>query len=109
MLSTMTLSGWKEIAQYLRCGLRSAQRWQSRGLPVKRLYPGRRAPVFANSEEIDAWMRGGAFWLKKDVDVQANVTRSRELRARVQGSRESLHHTLEKLMKTLGLIRIKRN
>jgi hypothetical protein len=67
MLGMMILSGWKETAQYLRCGVRSARRWQSRGLPVKRLYPARRAPVFANSEEIDASMRGGHSGSKKTL------------------------------------------
>ena len=102
MLGTMTLVGWKEIARYLRCGVRSAQRWQSRGLPVKRLYPGRHAPVWANSDEVDRWARGGSFWRDKQVGTRANVMRSQELRAQVERSREKLHHTLDELKKTWG-------
>lgn len=106
---TMILSGWKEIAQYLRCGIRTAQRWQSKGLPVKRVYPGHRAPVFADSEEIDSWVHGGSFWLKKDLDTLTNVTRSRELRAQVRHSRETLHHTLDELKKTMDPLRAKKH
>ena len=106
ILVTMILSGWKEIAQYLRCGARTAQRWQSKGLPVRRAYPGGRAPVLADSEEIDAWVRG---WRKKDQGTLANVTRSRELRAQLQHSRENLRHTLDELKKTLAPLRAKKH
>ena len=41
MFVTMILSGWKEMAQYLRCSVRTAQRWQD--LPVKRAYAGLQA------------------------------------------------------------------
>jgi len=104
----MILSGWKEIAQYMRCGIRTAQRWQSRGLPVRHMYPGRRAPVLANSEELDAWMAGGSFWGKKDTDTQANVQRSRELRAQVRRSRERLQATLDEIKKSWEPIRAKK-
>ena len=97
----MILSGWKEIAQYLRCGVRSAQRYRARGLPVKRSYPGLRMPVFAYSEEIDLWVREGSLWRKKDLDTLANVTRSRELREQVRRSRENLQNTLAELKKTM--------
>lgn len=104
----MILSGWKEIAQYLRCGTRTAQRWQTRGLPVRRAYPGRRAPVLADSEELDAWVHGGSFWRKKDLDTLSNVSRSRELRAQVWQSRENLRHTFDELKKTMDPLRAKK-
>lgn len=103
----MILSGWKEIAQYLHCGLRTAQRRQSVGLPVRRSYSGHRAPVFAYSEEIDEWLHGGSFWRKKDVDKLAHITRSRELRAQVRQSREKLRRTVTTLEKTLDTHRAK--
>lgn len=105
MLVAMILSGWKEIAQYLRCGVRSAQRWQSMGLPVRHLHSGHRAPVVADSEEIDAWTRGGAFWRKKSLDTLANVKRSRELRTQVRRAREALQHTRDQLKKNLATSR----
>jgi len=105
----MLLTGWKEIAQYLRCGVRSAQRWQSKGLPINRRYPGPRSPVIADSEEIDLWMRGDSFWRKEDVGTLANVKRSRKLRAQLRQSRENLKHTLDELRKNLDPLRAKKH
>jgi phage terminase Nu1 subunit (DNA packaging protein) len=51
----MILSGWKEIAGHLRRGVRTVQRWESYGLPVRRPAGRSRSAVFAISEEIDRW------------------------------------------------------
>lgn len=52
------LSSWKEIAQYLGKGVRTAQRWEAEyGLPVRRPKNGRHKAVLAIPEEIDAWVR----------------------------------------------------
>ena len=49
------LDSWKEIASYLRKGLRTVQRWErTEGLPVRRLGQG---SVFAYKSELDAWWR----------------------------------------------------
>ena len=96
---TMILGGWKEIAQYLRCGVRSAQRWQSLGLPVKRLHWGSRATVVADSEKIDRWVHGG-----KDLDTPSKVTRNRELQAQVRRFSENLRQ----LKKTMDLLKVKK-
>jgi hypothetical protein len=50
------LNGWKEIAAYLRCGVRTVQRWEQLGLPVARVRPGKRGPVVARSESLDKWI-----------------------------------------------------
>ncbi len=53
------LSSWKEIAAYLRVGVRTAQMWeQERGLPVRRI-PGPRGRVLANVQELEAWKNSG--------------------------------------------------
>lgn len=51
------LNGWKEIADHLDKGVRTAQRWEMElGLPVHRL-PGRgREIIFAFRIEIDQWL-----------------------------------------------------
>ena len=50
------LRGWKEIADYLRCSPRSAQRYaRDAGLPVHR--PGSRASVWAFADELTEWVR----------------------------------------------------
>ncbi len=52
----MLLNGWKEIAQHLRCSVRTAQRWEPLGLPIHRpkLNVG---PVFAFAENLDDWLK----------------------------------------------------
>ncbi len=53
----MVLNGWKEIAKYLHCGVRTVQRWENSdtGLPIHRPKPNR-GTVCASTEEIDAWL-----------------------------------------------------
>ena len=52
----MILSGWKEIAHYLGRGVRTVQRWEQLGLPVRRPHSHLGSPVVVSSEEIDAWL-----------------------------------------------------
>ncbi len=52
------LNSWKEIATYLSRGVRTVQRWHSAlHLPVHKIKPSRRSPVFAYKSELDLWMR----------------------------------------------------
>jgi hypothetical protein len=52
------LDSWKEIADHLGRGVRTALRWErGRGMPVHRV-PGRRGAVYAYSDEIDRWLAG---------------------------------------------------
>lgn len=55
----MVLSGWKEIANHLRCGVRTAQRWENlgTGLPIRRHRGG---GVCALPEELDQWLKNAA-------------------------------------------------
>jgi tetratricopeptide (TPR) repeat protein len=56
-VSTDRLDSWKEIAAYLKRGVRTAQRWEAEAsLPVHRVTPDRGA-VFAYRSELDAWWR----------------------------------------------------
>ena len=49
-------TSWKEIAQYLDKGVRTAQRWeQEEGLPVRRLDGEGSGKVLAFADEIDLW------------------------------------------------------
>ena len=56
---TQVLSGWKEIANYMHQGVRTVQRWELIGLPVRRVRIGNRgrSPVIAFSEDLDVWAR----------------------------------------------------
>jgi hypothetical protein len=51
------LNSWKEIATYMDRGVRTVQRWENEGLPIRRVGAGKRAPVFAFTVEIDKWLR----------------------------------------------------
>lgn len=62
------LSGWKEISTYLRRGVRTVQRWEILGLPVHRIKGGRRSPVIAFAEELDAWEKTAPTRLLHVVD-----------------------------------------
>jgi TolB-like protein len=51
------LLSWKEIAGYLKCNIRSVQRWEhAEGLPIHRHAHQRRSTVYAYSNELDAWL-----------------------------------------------------
>ncbi len=58
MLSAETdrLESWKEIADYLRCSVRTVRRWEtSAGLPVHRSLGINGSQVFAYTSELDDW------------------------------------------------------
>jgi hypothetical protein len=49
-------TSWKEIAQYLGKGVRTAQRWEREaGLPIRRQHGHGGGKVLAFADEIDAW------------------------------------------------------
>ena len=104
----MILTGWKEISKYLRYGVRTVQRWQRKGLPVKRINNTLRSPVVADAEELDAWilhrieLPPGA--PRKLAD---NRQRARELRRESQEIRKELQARLDAIRKTLAESRAK--
>jgi hypothetical protein len=54
------LTSWKEIAEYMRCGVRTVQRYEREfGLPVRRPTGKSRGSVMATRAEIDAWVAAG--------------------------------------------------
>lgn len=50
------LNGWKEVAAYLNRGVRTVQRWEEYGLPVRRPGGHIRAAVVTTTEEVDRWL-----------------------------------------------------
>jgi len=51
------LTGWKEIATYLRTSVRTVQRWErNEALPIHRHYHGKGSTSYALSEELDSWL-----------------------------------------------------
>src|SRR5437762_6833827 len=60
------LDSWKEIAAYLRKGVRTVQRWErTDGLPVRRLGQG---SVFAYKTELDAWWKSQSRRLEEEPE-----------------------------------------
>ena len=52
-----TLYSWKEIAGFLKCGVRTAQRWErNENLPTHRHSHVLRGTVYAFKDEIQKWM-----------------------------------------------------
>jgi hypothetical protein len=51
----MILNSWKEIASYLGISVRTAQRFEHFGLPIRRPAGHPRSAVIAMSDEVDAW------------------------------------------------------
>ena len=55
--SNEVLNSWKEIARYLKRGIRTVQRWEEElNLPVRRPRTGR-SPVLAIRAELDVWIK----------------------------------------------------
>lgn len=53
------LSCWKDIANYLGKGVRTAQRWEQEfGLPIRRPKGiSHKSPVVADPRDLDAWLK----------------------------------------------------
>ncbi len=107
----MVVSGWKEIAGYLRCGVRTVQRWERRGLPVHRPIPGKRSHVVAYSEELDWWVRDhqarlappeNSIGYAKKLREQARAGRA-ELRSRMSVLRQEIADLRAHQRKTLSI------
>jgi hypothetical protein len=53
------LDSWKEIAEYLRRGITTVQRWErEEALPVRRHLHSSSGSVFPSADDIDAWLVG---------------------------------------------------
>ena len=86
----MILTGWKEISNHLRYGVRTVQRWELRnGLPVKRVKESPRSPVVADSDELDAWiLRRNKLPPGSPESLVDNFQRALELRRELKQNRK---------------------
>lgn len=67
------LDSWKEIAAFLRRGVRTVQRWEAtEGLPVHRHQHRKLGSVFALKSEVSAWWKSRSLDLGGDNSVPAN-------------------------------------
>jgi hypothetical protein len=105
------LNSWKEIANYLGRGVRTVQRWEKIGLPVRRLGAGSRAPVIGYANDIDQWMqRAGAQGLPASAsaehrgDLHESILRARELREQMVELRLSQRVVMKKLIRNIAAL-----
>ena len=112
MASNSLLSSWKEIATYLNRGVRTVQRWEKIGLPVRRVHNGPRAPVVALADDLDRWIRATRMNgtqnprdAKRLIIHEAlldSVQQSRTLRSKGASLRQSEHEALTRLLDNLA-------
>jgi hypothetical protein len=84
-MSRRILNGWKEIANYIERGARTAQRWEALGMPVHRPALKDRSAVVAFTDELDRWISRSA-----PATLDAHGEESEETLIRV-------HHNLSTL------------
>jgi TolB-like protein/DNA-binding transcriptional regulator YiaG len=71
------LHSWKEIAAYLKCEVRTAQRWEEReGLPIHRHMHRKLSSVFTHPNELDEW------WVRRCPPAKENRSRASFLEGR---------------------------
>jgi len=106
-----TLNSWKEIAVYLGRGVRTMQRWEEElRLPIHRVRPTRRSPVFAYISELDDWMRRQTNPAHKapphyQIDeklkrqIRANLERMQQLQQQLGETRRTHQELISKLQR----------
>lgn len=89
----MILNSWKEIAAHLRCSVRTAQRLEQEGMPVRRPAGHSRSAVIAFSDEIDTWLAGSR--VNSDV-LPFNSERGKLVRAEIVALRARMAECRER-------------
>ena len=113
------LSSWKEIANYLRAGIRTVQRYERlHGLPVRRPAGKLRASVIATRAEIDAWLAASPIrtnfrlssapansWYRKQLQTMLiNMSEMQELRENMRALRSETRSALASLRQGIDKI-----
>lgn len=106
-MPSVLLMGWKEIASHLRCGVRTAQRWASHGMPVRRLGSGPKGRAVADSKLLDAWLSQGG-QIKEEMLSQGIITQSEKLLAELNFSQQTLREGLRSLKEQISSLRAMR-
>jgi hypothetical protein len=90
------LTSWKEIAQHLGKGVRTVQRWEQEGRPVRRPKDGQKGRVLAFAEEIDSWVRSE--YRRNGQSGEIELTDLRAAVDKLLIENESLRRNLNELM-----------
>lgn len=105
------LNSWKEIACYLDRGVRTVQRWEKMGLPVRRLGEGSRAPVIAHADDVNRWLltieksrlQGDPRAMHAEFrgDLLGSLRESRVLREQMRALRRDQTELIQELKRTV--------
>jgi phage terminase Nu1 subunit (DNA packaging protein) len=69
------LYSWKEMAVFLKCGVRTVQRWEkNEGLPVHRHRHSKRGTVFALKSELHEWLRSRDLGERENTSSETDVS-----------------------------------
>jgi hypothetical protein len=113
------LTSWKEIAEYMRCGVRTVQRYErDLGLPVRRPTGKSRGSVMATRIEIDAWVTAGPIRetfklvrIARNPPTQAQaekiengLTEMRKLREQMRALRAETRASLQTLLDRVSTV-----
>lgn len=112
------LSGWKDIATYLKKGVRTVQRYERDfGLPVRRPAGIARGSVLATKAELDAWVSArpirSKFRLARGLpktsgatfsEIQTSLKNMRRLRIEMLELSAELQMSIQTLNRSLLLI-----
>ncbi len=113
------LNSWKEIASYLKRGIRTVQRWEvDLGMPVRRPRGRGRSAVIAIRSELDSWINSRPLATKRHTNptgartlnccleqIRASVREMRQLCAQVRFSRKQLSSALGELRLSVQKLR----
>jgi hypothetical protein len=117
---TETLSGWKEISTYLRMSIRTLQRYEHFGLPVRRPTGRTRSAVIATKGELDSWitarpirerLRPSSIALQPSptwTDFRTGIAQMKHLREEMARLREEAVASLETLQGRLRFVQVAR-
>jgi hypothetical protein len=93
--TAVILSGWKEIANYMGRGVRTVQRWEKLGLPIRRPSAQLRTAVLARGSDLDAWLANASTRSQMIVS---------ELRLRIQALESENAELRRELMRLRSIV-----
>jgi phage terminase Nu1 subunit (DNA packaging protein) len=101
----MLLSGWKEIAQYLRSSVRTVQRWEGEGLPIIRPRGGGRGHVVAYTAHLDRWIKRSPNGHSNFSNLKTEIERAGQLLVSVSKELTQLRARRAELSRELASLR----
>jgi hypothetical protein len=92
------LHSWKEIALYMRLGVRTVQRYEQHlGLPIRRFGGVARTSVTAFTDELDTWMVTAGTHTIGRAEWERAMSEIEELRGEVENLRKLTEEVCRKI------------